>query len=381
MPATEQPSQAWHPVWIGIRRNIAMLAVATAGLVLAGCSGPPPGGYTPAGPETRSANGGLQAGFGWSSTTQPGEAAREAVQAALAPLGRTSPEIVLVWDNWRSREDARAGLAAINREVGSFAVYGGHSAWPVSARGAAGPSVSVLALGGGWGAAATSVGSVSGREAEAAGALVDILGVGPRPDVTPPATATPDGLAVIVFGDLSGRQADKLITELAKRVDRRAVVFGGGGSGAAGSGWQYVGGRIVSDSVWALRLAGPFRASAVELPAQADSDAINQACSLGAAILDQDLGRARTGRPLLLMTLSSGLLGSMADPQHLAAAAAERLGRGAVVCGWSGEAQIGPDAKSGALSVGRFNLAMALIVPQGAAPTSQPTSRPLTQAD
>ena len=65
---------------------------------------------------------------------------------------------------------------------------------------------------------------------------------------------------------LAVAHADALIAELAKRVDRRAVVFGGGGSGAAGSGWQYVAGRIVSDSVWAVRLAGPFRASAVELP-------------------------------------------------------------------------------------------------------------------
>ena len=117
----------------------------------------------------------LRVGLGWSNAANPAEAARQAGAAALGPLGRFLPDLLLVWDNWASRQDAADGLAALSRLTPRRAIYGGHVAWPVASRWSPEPSVCVLALGGGWSVRAAQFEGLAGAEREAGKSLADAL--------------------------------------------------------------------------------------------------------------------------------------------------------------------------------------------------------------
>lgn len=371
------PAHSIHNSW----SRLTAATLFAAALLLAGC-------FEPVGlwvsPPSRGPVD-LKAGVGWSSSADPADAVREAFDAAVRPLGRAELDAVFVWDNWSGPADARAGLAALARRTSVRSIYGGHCAWPITLKPSTDPAVTVLALAGGWGVRAAGAPNVGGTEADVAASLIDALGAGPNAPANSPAASQADqpdraGDLVIVFGDLAGRRAEGLAGALGRRIDRRIVVFGGGGSGVAGSGWQYAAGRLRTDTVWAVRLTGPFDVSAVQLPADADAAAVAETVQFGLTIL-RHRPAPSVDRPwqLVMMSPSAGWLGCTSQPEQLAALPVERFGPGTLVAGWAGDSQIGPDTQSGAPSAGRFGVSMALLVPRtraARAPLAGSASRP-----
>ena len=308
----------------------------------------------------------LRAGVGWSNLANPGDAVQQATEAALRPLAGQSPDLVLVWDNWSSRQDARDGLAELGRKVPARTIFGGHVAWPVATKWTADSSVCVVALGGGWRVHAAWYEQMHGLEREAAAGLADSLNEPEVGESSPPPTAAatqPASRLVLLFGDLGEQRANRLLAELERRLDRRLILFGGGGSGEVGSGWQYVQGRLATESVWAIRLTGPYRASSVRMAAQPNQAAVDEAALMGLTILSGDVGPEPPPWRLLLMSPSAGWLLTVKEPDAIVRRAAARIGPDTLVAGWAGDSQIAATAHERSASAGASDLAMALIVP------------------
>ncbi len=323
----------------------------------------------------------LRVGLGWSSAETPGEAARVAVQAAIQPLGRFAPDLVLVWDNWPTRDDGRRVLAGLARHVPPKVVYGGHVAWPASTQPAAGPSVTALAFGGGWRVTAAHQGDVPGREQAAGQRLAETLGLSRGVPVRPGRFSDQAGGELLVlFGEVPGGRAERLLAGLLGPAGGGPAVVGGSGGDPGGSGWQYVAGQLVVDSVWAVKLAGPFRVAAARLSAEPRAGSIREAPAVAAALLAGRLPDPARWR-VALMVVSSGWLVGPDRPERLAAPVADRLGEAGPVllAGWAGDAQIGPDPRDAAVGAGQFDMALAVIEPAppgGGQPT--PTTQPAT---
>ncbi|MCG3180817.1 MAG: hypothetical protein BIFFINMI_03180 [Phycisphaerae bacterium] len=343
----------------------------------------------------------LRAGVGWASgsddhiASPPREAFATAADAARLAIGQATPKLVIVWDNFDFADDAAAdrALAAVAERFPRALIYGGQVDWPMSATWTTAPSVQVLALGGPWQVTAADDGPVRGREAEVGRALALMLHLPmARPPVSRPGSPPPAplpmeraGQFVLVFGDLAGRSAGDLLAAIVERAGPRLVLAGGAGGGAAGSGRQYVAGKVRHNEAWAVRLVGPFRARAAFTVPKPSEDDIEEMAALTMHFLTDEPadGRRPAAEPLpwrlLLMCESAGHLAYLKQPSRLVTQAVGHFGRQSkdvVAAGWAGQSQLGPGATDHVLSDSVFGLTFALIEPLPKPSAAPPPAAP-----
>ncbi len=303
----------------------------------------------------------LKVGVGYSSSADPAAGARQAICAAIASIGQVGPDLVLVWDNWDSADNAQRGLAELRDFVPTETIFGGHVARAVAATRPE-PTVTVVVLAGGWTVDTGHSRMASARPAVAADELARAM------RLDEPLNAADAGQLLLLFGELPGPAADRFVARLAGVVDRRVTIFGGGGGGQGGSGWQYVAGQVATDTAVAIRLAGPFRVAATRVAVDPKSGPteLAEAATLAVGLLAGELGEHATPAWLLLLSASAGWPVSL-DACSLARRSADRLGAGARVAGWAGQSQIAPDSRDDQPAVGQFDLGLALLCPTATA--------------
>lgn len=320
----------------------------------------------------------LRIGVGWATAGDPEDAGDLAAREALRQLEDARPQVVFVWDNFPRAADSRELLSSLSNHLPRRRIYGGSVAWPMAPHWSVDPSVVVVALAGGWGVEPAVEEEVYGREREAGHALAQNLGLpATRPlglvTTRPDDSAAPPGQFVVLFGECAGERGERLLGGVTSWAGPRMDAIGGSGAGAAGSGRQYVAGELESNCVWGVRLTGPFRVVSTRATASAGETPISEssanATTLLAARANRTAGAAVPWR-LVLATMSSGWLEYLSSPSQLAIRAGEQFSRADTVAlfgGWAGESQLGSQSDDATLSVGVFDLVMAVIEPTGPA--------------